>query len=120
MEFNAYLKAACCIACVIVGFLSGCTYKQRDLDRLKADYAEQVQAGLQANRDLERRMADSTHAIATEYQTQKAADDRTIEQLRKELKNAQKNHPLPAGCRLDADRLRIIKTAVDTANNTTP
>lgn len=120
MEINTYLKAAFCIACLIAGFLGGCSYKQRQLDQIKADYAEQVQAGLQANRDLEQRMADSTHAIATEYQAQKAQSDKTIEQLKKELANAKKNHPMPATCNLDADRMRIIKAAVDNANDSRP
>lgn len=120
MEINTYLKAAFCIACLIAGFMGGCSYKQRQLDKIKADYSEQVQAGLQANRDLEQRMADSTHAIATEYQKEKAASDRTIENLKKELANVKKNHPMPAVCRLDDDRMRIIKAAVDSANNPRP
>lgn len=120
MELNAYLKAAFCISCVIAGFMGGCSYKQRQLDQIKADYAEQVQAGLQANRDLEQRMADSTHAIATEYQKEKAASDRTIENLKKELANAKKNHPLPASCNLDAERMRIIEAAVNHANDSRP
>lgn len=114
---NLYWKAGIALALLIVGFLGGCSYKQRELNRIKEDYAEQVQAGLQANRDLEQRMADSTHAIATEYQAQKAQSDKTIENLKKELANAKKNHPMPASCNLDADRMRIIKAAVDHANN---
>lgn len=117
MEINTYLKAAFCIACLAAGFMGGCSYKQRQLDQIKADYAEQVQAGLQANRDLEQRMADSTHAIATEYQKEKAASDKTIESLKKELANAKKNHPMPSNCNLDDNRMRIIKAAVDNANN---
>lgn len=120
MEINTYLKAAFCISCVIAGFLGGCSYKQRELNRIKEDYAEQVQAGLQANRDLEQRMADSTHAIATEYQAQKAQSDKTIEQLKMELANAKKSNPMPAVCRLDDDRMRIIKAAVNHANNPRP
>ena len=114
---NIYWKAGIAIAILIVGFVGGCSLKQRELDKIKADYAEQVQAGLQANRDLEQRMADSTHAIASEYQAQKAASDKTIENLKKELANAKKNHPMPTSCNLDDDRMRIIKAAVDHANN---
>ena len=117
---NIYWKAGVCIALLIVGFVGGCSLKQRELDKIKADYAEQVNLGLQANRDLEQRMADSTNAIATEYQKEKAASDRTIENLKKELANAKKNHPLPANCNLDADRMRIIKAAVDNANHSRP
>lgn len=117
---NIYWKAGIAIALLIVGFVGGCSYKQRQLDQIKADYAEQVQDGLQANRDLEQRMADSTNAIATEYQDQKAQSDKTIEQLKKELANAKKNHPMPASCNLDADRMRIIKAAVDNANDSRP
>lgn len=113
---NIYLKAAFAIALLIAGFVGGCSYKQRELDSLKADYAEQVQAGLQANRELEQRIQVETNAIAAQYQQEKAETEKTIEQLRKELKDAQKKNPLPDNCRPDAERLRIVQQAVNAAN----
>lgn len=117
MEINSYLKAAFAIACLAAGFISGCTYKQRELDRIKLDYSEQVQAGLQANRELEKRMNDNINVIANQYEAQKSVSDRTIESLRKELANVKKTHPLPDNCRLGNERMRIIKDAIDNANN---
>lgn len=117
---NLYWKAGICIALLVVGFIGGALYKQRELNAVRADYAEQVNLGLQANRELEKKLQTETNAIAVQYQSQKAVSDKTIESLKKELANAKKNHPLPADCRLDADRMRIIKAAVNHANNSAP
>ena len=112
---NVYLKAGIAVALLVVGFIAGALYKQRELNAVRADYAEQVNLGLQANRELEKKLQESVNEVAVQYQSQKAASDKTIESLEKELANAKKNHPLP--CRLDADRMRIIKAAVDSANH---
>lgn len=119
-NMNVYLKAGICIALLVVGFIAGALYKQRELNAVRADYAEQVNLGLQANRELEKKLQESVNDVAVQYQTQKAASDRTIESLKKELANAKKNHPLPDSCRLGSDRMRIIKAAVDNANNSAP
>lgn len=117
---NIYWKAGICIALLVVGFIAGALYKQRELNAVRADYAEQANLGLQANRELERRLQSEVNSVATLYQNQKSASDKTIESLKKELANAKKNHPLPDSCRLGNDRMRIIKAAVDSANNTKP
>ena len=117
---NIYWKAGIAVALLIVGFLAGSLWKQRELNQVRADYAEQVNLGLQANRELEKKLQTAVNDVAVQYQSQKAASDRTIEFLKKELANAKKTNPLPDTCRLDADRMRIIKAAVDTANNTAP
>ena len=117
---NIYWKCGLAVLLLAVGFLGGCSYKQRELNQVRADYAEQVNLGLQANRELERRLQSEVNSVAVQYQSQKSASDKTIESLKKELANAKKNHPLPADCRLDADRMRIIKAAVDSANNPKP
>ena len=119
-NMNIYWKAGICIALLIVGFIAGALYKQRELNAVRADYAEQVNLRLQANRELERRLQSEVNSVATLYQNQKSASDKTIESLKKELANAKKNHPLPDSCRLGNDRMRIIKAAVDSANNTKP
>ena len=117
---NIYWKAGICIALLVVGFIAGALYKQRELNAVRADYAEQANLGLQANRELERRLQREVNSVATLYQNQKSASDKAIESLKKELANAKKNHPLPDSCRLGNDRMRIIKAAVDSANNTKP
>lgn len=117
---NIYWKAGICIALLVVGFIAGALYKQRELNAVRADYAEQVNLRLQANRELEKKLQTAVNDIAVQYQNQKAVSDKTIESLKKELANAKKTNPLPADCRLDADRMRIIKAAVDSANNTKP
>lgn len=117
---NIYWKTGICIALLVVGFIAGALYKQRELNAARADYAEQVNLRLQANRELEKKLQTAVNDIAVQYQNQKAVSDKTIESLKKELANAKKTNPLPADCRLDADRMRIIKAAVDSANNTKP
>ena len=113
---NIYWKTGVAIALLVVGFLAGSLWKQRELNQVRADYAEQANLGLQANRELERRLQSEVNSVATLYQNQKSASDKTIESLKKELVNAKKNHPMPANCRLDADRMRIIKAATNHAN----
>lgn len=117
---NIYWKCGLAVLLLAVGFLGGCSYKQRELNAVRADYAEQANLGLQANRELERRLQSEVNSVATLYQNQKSASDKTIESLKKELANAKKNHPLPDSCRLGNDRMRIIKAAVSHANNTKP
>ena len=117
---NIYWKAGICIVILIVGFVGGCSLKQRELDKIKSDYAEQVNLGLQANRELEKKLQTAVNDVAVQYQAQKAASDKTIESLKKELANAKKSHPLPDTCRLDDDRMRIIKAAIDNANDSRP
>lgn len=117
---NLYWKCGIAVALLVVGFLAGILWKQRELNQVRADYAEQANLGLQANRELERRLQSEVNSVAVQYQNQKAVSDKTIESLKKELANAKKNHPLPDSCRLGNDRMRIIKAAVDSANNTKP
>lgn len=117
---NIYWKCGIAVALLIVGFISGALYKQRELNAVRADYAEQVNLGLQANRELEKKLQTDVNNIAVQYQNQKAASDKTIESLKKELANAKKNHPMPDSCRLGNDRMRIIKAAVSHANNPKP
>ena len=117
---NTYVNAGIAIGILIAGFLGGCTYKQRELNQIKADYAEQVNLGLQANRELEKKLQTAVNDVAVQYQQEKAASEKTIETLKRELANAKKSHPLPAVCNLDSERMRIIKAAVDNANHSRP
>ena len=87
MELNSYLKAAFCIACLIAGFLGGCSYKQRQLDQLKADYAEQVSKALEENRALEKKMQADADAITVKYNKEKKDAEKTIADLRTRIAN---------------------------------
>lgn len=115
---NAYLKAGIAVVLLCVGFVGGCSMKQHQMDKLKADYAEQLAEAQNQSQALSEKMASDTNAAAVQYQAQKAQTEKTIAQLKKELANAKKNHPID--CRLDADRMRIIKAAVHQANNSKP
>jgi uncharacterized coiled-coil DUF342 family protein len=75
---------------------------------------EQAQASAEQYRESTEKINDS----ATEYLTKSKQLEKQITQLKKELANAKKNSPLPADCKPDADRLRVLKDAVRAANAT--
>ena len=82
---NVYWKAGIAIALLIVGFIGGCSFKQRDLDKLKADYAEQVSKALEENRALEKKMQDEADSITQKYQKEKKDAEKTISNLRSRI-----------------------------------
>lgn len=82
---SIYLKAGVCIALLAAGFLGGCSWKQRELSQLKADYVEQVQLALQENRNLEKRMQADADAITVKYQKEKKNAEKTIKDLRSRI-----------------------------------
>ena len=85
---NAYcLKAGICIALLIVGFLGGCSYKQRELNQVKDAYAEQVNQALAENRELEKRMQADADAITVKYNKEKKDAEKTIADLRTRIAN---------------------------------
>lgn len=82
---NLSLKVGLCIALLVAGFLGGCSYKQRELNQLKADYAEQVQLALQENRNLEKRMQADADAMTVKYQKEQKNAEKTIKDLRSRI-----------------------------------
>ena len=82
---SIYIKAGIAIALLVVGFVGGCSHKQAELDRLKADYAAQVQAGLEANRQLEKRMQAEADILTQQYQKEKKDAQKTIDSLRSRI-----------------------------------
>lgn len=80
--------------------------------KLAVEKAETVQANADHFRDVTKKVNDE----ATTYKSNSNELSEKIGQLKKELANAQKNNPVPADCKPDADRLRIIRDAVTAAN----
>lgn len=82
---NIYLKAGIAVALLVVGFLGGCSYKQRELNSIKDAYAEQVQLALQENRNLEKRLQSEADSITQKYQKENRDAQKTIADLRNRI-----------------------------------
>ncbi len=80
---NSWLWKACLVlACFAAGLVFGLWVGNNRLERLKADYAAQVQAGLEANRQLERRLQNEADSLTQQYQKEKKDAEKTISDLR--------------------------------------
>lgn len=82
---NVYWQAGIAIAVLMAGFVSGCSFKQRELDRIKDDYKEQVQLALQENRSLEKRMQADADAMTVKFQKEQKDAEKTINDLRSRI-----------------------------------
>lgn len=99
--------------CLIAGFTAGWMVNGwRMSSSYQAEKAEVVQANADHFRDATKKVNDS----ANEYLRNTEQLERQIAELKKELAHAKKNRPVPADCRPDADRLRVLAEAVHTAN----
>ena len=110
---SRYWKAGIAVLLVILAFcagwyVNGLRWQEKAADALAEEHARR--------HEMLQGMVQRLNGSAEAYQQQKAASETEIAKLKQDLKNAQKNHPLPAGCQLDADRLRIVRKAVDAAN----
>lgn len=78
----------------------------------EAEKAEQIQSNADHFRDATKMINGTSNQYVKESYILK----KEIDTLKKELSNAKKNNPVPADCRPDGNRLRILKTAVAAAN----
>ena len=101
------------IVCLIAGFVAGWIVNGW---RLSSSYQAEKSEVVQSNADHFRGVTKKINVEANQYvkKTYELKDE--IDSLKKELSHAKKNHPVPADCRPDADRLRILKSAVSAAN----
>ncbi len=87
--------------------------KNGEIARLELRQAKgQIDQRDAALRDIAAASA-SIKTAAKNYQDDKTSLNTKLDAIRKDMKNAK---PLPAGCLLDAERLRYINAAVDAAN----
>ena len=101
------------IACLIVGFIAGWLVNGW---RLSADSTTEKVSAVQNNADHFRDATKMVNETATEHVRNTEELNKQIAELKKELAHAKKNHPVPADCRPDPDRLRVLKDAVTAAN----
>ena len=84
--------------------------------RMSADSTTEKLSAVQAEADHFRDVSRKVNEAAAEHVSKTYKLEEKIKELQKELADAKKNRPLPVECRLDADRLRVLKDAVTAAN----
>ena len=80
--------------------------------RIETEKREQVESNYRALKTN----TEQVNNVATGHVIEASKLEKRTGELKKELKNVQTNNPLPAGCRIDADRLHILTKAVRSAN----
>lgn len=99
---------------LLTGFVAGWSVNGWRLSAYQeAEKAEQIQS----NADHFRDATEKINAEASQYSGNSRELEKQIANLKKELSDAKKNHPVPAGCRPGSDRLRVLKDAVRAANS---
>ncbi len=83
--------------------------------RLSADETAEKLSAVQASADHFRDITKMINETATEHVSKTYKLEKEIVELKRELANAKKNNPLPADCKPDAGRLRVLAEAVHTA-----
>lgn len=106
-------KLLIAVVCTIVGFLWGWLFNGW---RLAADSTTEKLSAVQANADHFADASRKVNETAIEHVRNTDELNKQIAELKKELAHAKKNHPVPANCRPDSDRLRVLKDAVTAAN----
>ena len=97
----------------VVGFVAGWLVNGW---RLSADSTTEKLSAVQANADHFAEASKKVNDSANEYLGNSEQLEKQIAELKKELAHAKKNRPVPADCRPDPDRLRVLAEAVHTAN----
>ena len=112
---NIKIATVTAIGCLIAGFVAGCIVTDW---RLSASTAEEKAEVVQANADHFADVSKQINESAKDYIGKSGELEKQIAELKKELAHAKKNHPVPADCRPDSGRLRVLQSAVDAANRT--
>ena len=84
--------------------------------RMSSSYQAEKAEVVQANADHFADVSRKVNTEANQYVKKTYELKNEIDSLKKELAHAKKNHPVPADCRPDPDRLRVLKDAVTAAN----
>lgn len=112
------------IGCLAAGLLIGWTVNgyrmQSKMDELEKTYAESRAEASEYHQKVMQGLLQRIKDSAESYQVLEEKSAQETAKLKQELKDVKAKNPLPADCRLDADRLRIIQQAVRTANQRTP
>ena len=112
------------ISCLAAGLLIGWTVNgyrmQSKIDELEKEYAEKRAEATEYHQQVMQGLLQRIKNFAKEYQDLEDKASKETAELKKELKDAKAKTPLPADCRLDSVRMRILQDAVNKANQRTP
>lgn len=86
--------------------------------RLTSTFQKEKAKAVQEASDRYTEATQRLHDAAVEHVNMVTELEMKIDALKKDLANAKKKRPLPADCRPDDDRLRVLKSAVAAANAT--
>lgn len=124
MNINQYWKAGIAVLLVVMSFCAGWYINglrwQSKLDKIDLAHAEETAEALRQAQQVNAGLLARIKQSAEGYQALEEKNAQETAKLKQDLKNVQKKNPLPAGCQLDADRLRIIQNAVTAANHRAP
>lgn len=98
------------------GFYAGHHWAGDDLQKLRAEMAQQHADTAEASLKKLQGFIDSMQAAAVGYGQDRDKLNASLDALRKDLLHAIKTSPLPPDCRPDAGRVRALSEAIDTTN----
>lgn len=100
-------------ACLAIGFMAGWIVNGW---RMSSDIEHEKVEAVQESANHFAVASKQINESAKDYIGKSEQLKKQIEKLKKELSDAKKNYPVPADCRPDSDRLRVLKNAVAAAN----
>ncbi len=116
-----YIKLAVILAIFSTGACAGWfadhSIMSKKISAMQAEQAEIDKQKAEEAKALTEKLQSQMQESAKQYQKRVEAANTSIENLKKELQNVAKKNPMPANCRLDSDRMRIIQEAGRRANS---
>lgn len=113
-----WFKVAALVGCFAAGMWLESQLKETQIANAKADRMEQIADDATKALTGYQKDAGTIHDAATHFTTTKLNNDEQFARLEGDLRNAFKNHPLPADCRPDDGRMRALSAAISAANTT--
>lgn len=118
---NIYWKTACAVGLMTVGFLGGWYVNgnrlEKQITEIQQAHAEEQAKIAEQVRLKEQSYRNEMEQQAEHYQSAVVSSNKDIDKLKAELRNVQNKKPMSADCRIDADRLRLIKQIGARANS---
>ena len=118
---NKYWTIGCAVFLFIIGFVGGWYINgnrlNKQISEIQQAHSEEKAKAEEQIRTKEQEYRNEIQNQAEKYQADVTASSNDIEKLKSELKNVQKQKPISTDCRIDSDRLRLIKQIGKRANS---
>ncbi len=88
------------------------------ISTMKADYAAQDAARTNAELKQFQDISKQITTAATDFLSNQGLLGTKIDTITKDLQNVQAKKPLPANCKPDSNRVRVLSSAIAAANST--